>query len=104
MTSGPTRLVTAYSNAVDFKVVARILHDVASTLVRWCPRQASKMRVVEQACSLSVVAASSRHSRSLQVHAQHTQLAQVGGLLADRHVTGLEPVDDVRPQPLSTEP
>jgi hypothetical protein len=37
------------------------------------------------------------------VHAQHPELAQVGGQLADRYLTGLEPVGDVRAQPLFAE-
>ena len=44
MTSGPTRPVTAYGNAVNFEVVARTLHELASVLVRWCPRQDSNLR------------------------------------------------------------
>jgi hypothetical protein len=40
---------------------------------------------------------------TLQVHAQHAQLAQVGRKLADRHLAGLEPVGNVRAQPLFAE-
>ena len=41
---------------------------------------------------------------ALQVHPQHAELAQVGRQLTDRHLTRLEPLGDVRTQPLFAEP
>ena len=40
---------------------------------------------------------------ALQMHAQQAELAQVGCQLANRHLTGFEPVGDMRPQPLLAE-
>ena len=40
----------------------------------------------------------------LQVHAEQSQLAQVGGQLAGGHVAGLEPLGDMRAQALLAEP
>jgi hypothetical protein len=37
------------------------------------------------------------------VHAQQAELAELGGQLAHRHLAGLEPFGDVRPQPLFAE-